>query len=79
MIIKTEEANIYRDLTSKALIISDSRAKEDYKKRIKEKKEVEELKEDVKELKASIDQINNLKDELSQIKDLILSLTNKVN
>jgi hypothetical protein len=79
MIIKTEEANIYRDLSSKALIISDSKAKEEYKKRMNQKKEVEELKEDVKELKASIDQINNLKEELTHIKELIISLSNKVN
>jgi uncharacterized protein YlxW (UPF0749 family) len=79
MLIKTEESNVYRDLASKALIVTDSRAKEEYRRKMREKKEVEDLKENVQELKASIEEINIIKNEISEIKQLILSLTNKVN
>lgn len=78
MLIKTENNNLYRDISSKAIIVADTKAKEEYKRKIKEKQEVQELKDDIVELKNCISEINTLKDEISEIKHILLSLTNKV-
>jgi hypothetical protein len=78
MLIKTENTNLYRDINSKAIIVSDSKAREEYKKRIREKQEIQELRNDVDVMKECVSEITTIKEEISEIKQLILSLTNKV-
>lgn len=74
-LINTEFNNLVRDTSSKAILITDDIAREEFRKRaMKQKNQLEHFKRDLEYLKNSVDDINNLKQEINEIKQMLLCL-----
>jgi cell shape-determining protein MreC len=74
-IIKTEFDNLLRDTSSKAILVTDNIAREEFRKKVaKQKNQFESIMKDLKELQNSVHDINTLKQEISEIKQMLLCL-----
>jgi seryl-tRNA synthetase len=67
-LIRTEEPNIVRDKTSKALLFSNNLSREEYRAKISEKKVMQS---ELNNLKCNIEGLHN---EICEMKDMILSI-----
>jgi hypothetical protein len=77
-LINTEVDKLVRDTSSKAILVTDDIAREEFRKKtLKRKLELDYLnsiKEEIHYLQNSVHDINNLKQEISEIKQLLLCL-----
>ena len=74
-IIQTQTTNLLRDTTSKAILVTDDIAREEFRKKIiKQKSAYDSLKKDIQELRNSVDDINKIKEEISEIKEMLLCI-----
>jgi hypothetical protein len=77
-IIPTEVNNLNRDLSSKAILITDEIARLEFKKKqLKNKKELEAIYSEIESLRESIDDINTIKEEINEIKSMLKSFCSK--
>jgi hypothetical protein len=60
MMIKTEDTDYSRDMSSKALINTNTRALDEYKARKSQTNQINTLKEDFDQLKVELDEIKSL-------------------
>jgi len=76
-IIQTQTTNLLRDTTSKAILVTDDIAREEFRKKIiKQKSAYDSLKKDIQELRNSVDDINTIKEEIREIKEMLLCICN---
>lgn len=75
-LIKTEMQSLLRDTSSKAIIISDDRAREEYKKKRQEIQKIESMFVDIQNLKDCVSDIDGIRNDILEIKQLILSIKN---
>lgn len=74
-IIQTQTTNLLRDTNSKAILVTDDIAREEFRKKIiKQKSAYDSLKKDIQELRNSVDDINNIKEEIREIKEMLLCI-----
>jgi len=74
-IIQTQTTNLLRDTTSKAILVTDDIAREEFRKKIiKQKSAYDSLKKDIQELRNSVDDINTIKEEIREIKEMLLCI-----
>jgi len=74
-IIQTQTTNLLRDTNSKAILVTDDIAREEFRKKIiKQKSAYDSLKKDIQELRNSVDDINKIKEEISEIKEMLLCI-----
>lgn len=74
-IIQTQTTNLLRDTNSKAILVTDDIAREEFRKKIiKQKSVYDSLKKDIQELRNSVDDINKIKEEISEIKEMLLCI-----
>jgi|688.fasta_scaffold18769_4 hypothetical protein len=77
-LINTEVDKLVRDTSSKAILVTDDIAREEFRKKtLKRKFELDYLnsiKEEIHYLQNSVHDINTLKQEISEIKQLLLCL-----
>lgn len=74
-IIQTQTNNLLRDTTSKAILVTDDIAREEFRKKIiKQKSAYDSLKKDIQELRNSVDDINTIKEEIREIKEMLLCI-----
>jgi hypothetical protein len=77
-IIKTQDNHLLRDTNSKAILVVDDVAREEFrKKNLKQKIVFDSLKKDIEDFKNSVNDINRIKEEIREIKELILCICNK--
>jgi len=70
-IIKTENPKTVRDINSKAILVTDNSAREEYRRRVQEKQMIQSQ---INTLKDNVDQLKtDLSKEISDLKDIILS------
>lgn len=74
--IKTEFDTLLRDTSSKAIIVADNKAREEFKKKAQEKQKLETVFSELQNLKEYINEIDNLRNDITEIKQLILSISN---
>ena len=76
-IIQTQTTNLLRDTNSKAILVTDDIAREEFRKKIiKQKSAYDSLKKDIQELRNSVDDINTIKEEIREIKEMLLCICN---
>jgi hypothetical protein len=74
-LIHTEFDKLLRDTSSKAILVTDDIAREEFRKRaLNRKVESDSIKKDIEYLQNSVHDINTLKQEISEIKQLLLCL-----
>ena len=74
-IIQTQTTNLLRDTNSKAILVTDDIAREEFRKKIiKQKSAYDSLKKDIQELRNSVDDINTIKEEIREIKEMLLCI-----
>lgn len=74
-IIQTQTNNLLRDTHSKAILVTDDIAREEFRKKIiKQKSVYDSLKADIQELRNSVDDINIIKEEIREIKEMLLCI-----
>jgi hypothetical protein len=79
-IIKTQDNHLLRDTNSKAILVVDDVAREEFrKKNSKQKIMFDSLKKDIEEFKNFVNDINTIKEEIREIRELLLCICNKEN
>jgi hypothetical protein len=74
-IIPTQANNLLRDTTSKAILVTDDIAREEFRKRVnKQKNAFDSLKNDIEQLQNSMNDINTIKEEIREIRELLLCI-----
>lgn len=76
--IKTEKENLLRDPISKAIIVNDDKARNEWKRKQAKQKQIEEnilqLETSIEELHSCAKEINTIKKDIEDIKTLLMSL-----